>query len=303
GESFSSVSDTSNETPPFKNFIPEFYPFLVGLDKNEKDLNIEFSGHFPNLKSKLDSVFVTISSEKGVSFIDKLKIRNDSSKAYSLYKNGGPFFITTSVKNRCGETSHRTKICNTVYLEVVLNKDNYPELSWTEYNYWPSGASRYIVQRRVQGIGFVEIDNVYGETSYVDKSILQTCLDKVEYRVVAVPFVENVGFYSLKATDKSYSNTSTLRSAPVVFIPNAFTPNGNGLNDSFRPSISYSKHTELDVFNKYGEKLTSKRGCHLGWNGEHNGSLCPNGTYTYILRATGTDDRTYTYSGTVTLIR
>jgi gliding motility-associated-like protein len=75
--------------------------------------------------------------------------------------------------------------------------------------------------------------------------------------------------------------------APDVFIPSAFSPNGDGLNDYFKPQfIRDYTIRNFSIFNRYGQRvysisLTKQIG--NGWDGSFNGKSCDKGTYYYIL--------------------
>jgi gliding motility-associated-like protein len=70
--------------------------------------------------------------------------------------------------------------------------------------------------------------------------------------------------------------------APVV--PNAFSPNGDGINDTWKIQYleSYPGAT-IDIFNRYGQKIFSSTGYNTEWDGKFNGSPLPIGTYYYII--------------------
>jgi gliding motility-associated-like protein len=69
-----------------------------------------------------------------------------------------------------------------------------------------------------------------------------------------------------------------------VLVPNAFSPNGDGINDTWmiRGLSSYPDAT-LDVFNRYGQLLYRTKSYNTPWNGTFNGSPLPVGTYYYII--------------------
>ena len=70
--------------------------------------------------------------------------------------------------------------------------------------------------------------------------------------------------------------------APVV--PNAFSPNGDGINDNWviKYLESYPGAT-IDVYNRYGQAVFKSLGYDKAWNGQYNGNPLPIGTYYYII--------------------
>jgi gliding motility-associated-like protein len=89
-----------------------------------------------------------------------------------------------------------------------------------------------------------------------------------------------------------------------IFIPSAFSPNNDGLNDIFRiGNISFQKITEFSVFNRWGNQVFNTTDPHNGWDGSYKGTPQPVGTYFYIIRISYPDGYAETYKGDVTLIR
>lgn len=93
---------------------------------------------------------------------------------------------------------------------------------------------------------------------------------------------------------------------PVEFItiPNAFTPNGDGLNDTFIPKVRAVTEFTMDIFNTWGEKMFSTSTIDTkGWDGTHNGETSPPGNYLFQITYKSIDGEQFTRTGGVTLIR
>jgi gliding motility-associated-like protein len=88
-----------------------------------------------------------------------------------------------------------------------------------------------------------------------------------------------------------------------VVIPNAFTPDGDGLNDFFGISNPYIEVLELRVFNRWGETLYLSSTPVPGWDGTYQGVPQEMGTYLYNYRAVTRDGRPIEGSGSVNLLR
>lgn len=86
-----------------------------------------------------------------------------------------------------------------------------------------------------------------------------------------------------------------------VYVPTAFSPNGDGLNDTWNiPALSAYPEFELSVFNRQGQIIFQSKKMNTPWNGKYKGELLPVGVYVYIidLKAGGG-----ILKGTVTLLR
>gem|GEM_PF-2104560 len=70
---------------------------------------------------------------------------------------------------------------------------------------------------------------------------------------------------------------------PGFFVPSAFSPNHDGINDVFRV-FGNAKSFSLLIFNRWGQPMFSSTQISKGWNGEFAGSRQPAGAYTYIIR-------------------
>jgi gliding motility-associated-like protein len=74
---------------------------------------------------------------------------------------------------------------------------------------------------------------------------------------------------------------------PALYIPNAFTPNGDGLNDYFLAEGKNIDTFSVKIFNRWGELIFESDNIYRGWNGKTNGKTAPQGTYVYIIQYRG----------------
>jgi len=89
-----------------------------------------------------------------------------------------------------------------------------------------------------------------------------------------------------------------------VYIPNAFTPNGDGLNDVFNvPPQKQNKFISLTIYNHWGQKIFETKDESKGWDGRIINLLQPVGIYVYVVIVHGISGKTITKKGTVNLIR
>lgn len=97
------------------------------------------------------------------------------------------------------------------------------------------------------------------------------------------------------------SDTMFVKVFNDIFIPNAFTPDGNGTNDTWNISaLEAYPGFELFIFNRYGELVFKTNKTPVAWNGICKGKPCMNGVYTYVIK-TGNDREPI--QGTVIIIR
>lgn len=95
--------------------------------------------------------------------------------------------------------------------------------------------------------------------------------------------------------------------APVYYIPNTFTPDGDQFNNTFQPVFSSGFdpfNYQLLIFDRWGEVLFESRNANVGWDGTYGGQLMQDGVYIYqvVFRDLYSDKR-YEVKGHVSLIR
>jgi gliding motility-associated-like protein len=90
---------------------------------------------------------------------------------------------------------------------------------------------------------------------------------------------------------------------PRYYIPNSFTPNGDGLNDIFRAVPAGIAYTEwFRVYNRYGQLVFQSNRWLKGWDGTYMGKIQPSGTYVWMIKGVDRDGKVVEMKGTVILI-
>ena len=98
---------------------------------------------------------------------------------------------------------------------------------------------------------------------------------------------------TLTVTNDVGCTKTASKTIPVdSFIPNVFTPNGDGINDLFMPSVA------LQVIDRYGRVIY--RGTE-GWDGTYKGKIADRDTYFYLIDFVGMNNKVQTHKGYITL--
>lgn len=95
----------------------------------------------------------------------------------------------------------------------------------------------------------------------------------------------------------------TTLSTKEVFVPNVFTPNGDGKNDVLFVYGNYISSMQFHVFNQWGQLIFSSDNITLGWTGTYFGVQQPVGVYAYTLRAVLQDGTVVNKKGSINLVR
>jgi len=101
----------------------------------------------------------------------------------------------------------------------------------------------------------------------------------------------------------SFSNTIYLIQPPLLHVPSAFSPNGDGHNDDWGIVDVFVKTYQILVFNRWGEKVYDSEDKHAQWNAVYKNEDQNDNVYVWIAYYTGWDQRKYSQKGNVTVIK
>lgn len=127
----------------------------------------------------------------------------------------------------------------------------------------------------------------------VELSAQQTQLTR-KYRVIAVK--------NGNSAITSMSNETEVTPTMYIYVPNSFTPNGDGLNDQFFVQGEAIQTFKMQVFNRWGDLVFESNDVNNGWDGKFNGNLVPQGAYVYKLSASSITGRRTTKEGTINVL-
>ncbi|MCB9169877.1 MAG: choice-of-anchor L domain-containing protein [Flavobacteriales bacterium] len=87
-----------------------------------------------------------------------------------------------------------------------------------------------------------------------------------------------------------------------LYIPNSFTPNGDGINDLFRPSVTGVREYQLRIFDRWGELLFQSEDPSEPWDGVFAGAVVSSGVYVYQYRVKALVGEVRSGTGTITVL-
>ena len=90
---------------------------------------------------------------------------------------------------------------------------------------------------------------------------------------------------------------------PFVFVPNAFSPNGDGLNEQLRVDGNQITEMNLVIYNRWGEKVFEATDQSQTWDGTYEGRALDPDVFGYIFRATCTNGDTFSAQGNISLLQ
>ncbi len=216
--------------------------------------------------------------------IDSSSIRKDTFQ--ESYSDSVKFYKLLLLSN-CNVPIDSSDIQSNILLSYNQT-GNTINLSWKDYD--NQDIDHYMVHRIIGSND--ETTNRNSLTSYNDQ-LPDSSNINIEYYVEAIYKIAN---------KTSTSNTICYTTGSICnIIPKFFTPNGDGKNDIFMPSITPDK-LHLIIYNRMGTKIFETSSPDGGWEGNYAGTQAPQSVYIYYIKFTS-NGKTCEQNGTVTLIR
>ncbi len=272
------------------NAISKKKPFTIS------DLQSDVKGGFINLEwpatvSLVNSYTVISSTDKSVynflgnsnttGFVDILNYPIVNQICYKV-----------SYTDNCGNTSDYSSLSCPVFLSGFVVDALSRNLIWKPYVGWAEGVKEYIVEKTDENGNPYSSVSVGNSLEYIDKG-LDTLEQVINFRIKAVSTSGKISYSNIfKALQKGNFN-----------MPNAFTPNGDGLNDIFHAEGLFIREFNLEIWNRNGEGVFATKSFRQGWDGKVNGQNAPVDTYMYKVQATDKQGNVYKRNGTLQLIK
>lgn len=217
---------------------------------------------------------VTLSNESDYSDLD---VRT-SEKSY-CYKFG--------YQNACGQRLPATAPICSILLTMQI-----PNMSWTAEKPFLDDISSYDIIRTGDVTGQSEI-NADLRTTYLMSLAAQTD-QKIEFKIRA---------NSASGNFSSLSNAIVVNSNVSVYVPGAFSPNGDGYNDVLEVKGTQFQSFNMSVLNRWGQVIFNTSSITDSWDGTYKGKEAPVGSYVYKLVLVNSFNQTTEKSGTFMLLR
>ena len=204
-----------------------------------------------------------------------------------------PFEYQISALNSCG-TVISSDIHTSILLSGVQDENLNSNLVFTDYLGWQNGVLVYDL--------FLE-DNLnpltLSQTNVNSNSTIVSVHDPKQYKkCFRVNAKEDGGEQT-----ESWSNEVCFYFLPTIYVPNAFTPNYDNLNDGFGVKGIAINEFSIEIYNRWGEKLYQSDDIDEKWIPTYMGNDIQEGIYLYLINYTDFDDNNYRKGGTITLLK
>lgn len=161
-----------------------------------------------------------------------------------------------------------------------------------------------------QGRGSIRLAMAGPEAPYrfeVDGSLYNSGAQSVDLvsgtYTITIYNAERCAVYAMPFTVPSRAGCDTIQ---AIYVPSAFTPNGDGKNDKLEPlgnPLGKVVRFVFRVYNRSGQVVFESRTPGNGWDGKCKGIQQPSATYVWVFQGTDPDGKPVNYKGTTVLIR
>lgn len=201
----------------------------------------------------------------------------------------------------CGLELGESNIGKNMVLNVLTNPDNLVNsLTWTEYGTWDGAVNEYQVLRKLGSEDDYSVFTTIGSQHRdYEEDVESYILDEGEfcYKIIGVEGTNQYGSQTI-----SESNIACATQEPLMWIPNSIVLNGH--NKVFAPVAGFIdfQSYEMEVYNKWGEKIFVSNDIEDGWDGTYKGSYVPQDYYRYIIIYRDGSGKSYLKQGAIYVV-
>ena len=293
----------SNQNTLFINQLgkPSFNYLKVATVNNKKvDLKL-----YIDTSSNISEVSFQRLENSSFKEVNRVTVTSNQMNFRDENVNVNDYFYTyrAQVIDSCGQLSDTSNEAQTILLSInndEISKINY--LNWTEYREYDGSILGYNIYRIKDGLySSSPIASVGPNIGYyIDDVNELSSKGKFCYYVEAI---ESMNTYNFSEISKS--NEACITLPPLIYIPNAFTP--EGVNPIFIPILNDFDPINYDfsIFNHLGQVIFRTNSPQEGWNGRISSSnmMANTGTYIYRLKINNGDGIEIIKRGHVTLLQ
>lgn len=204
------------------------------------------------------------------------------------------YFYEIFYTNQCGNSSSKSLVTSPVLLTKLQETATQTVLNWTRYLNAENSFENYELEK------LEEDGTVYQTVPLTTDTVYTDTEQDLQRQVLRYRIKTNINSSTGLV---SYSNTLEVERKFRIFIPNAFTPNGDGLNDTFEPKAVFVQSYNMVIYNRLGKVVYQSKEITQGWDGNFNGKEAASDVYVYTIELTDTRGNEFKTKGTFTLIR
>lgn len=204
--------------------------------------------------------------------------------------SAGSFCYQVAFQNGCGLTSPVSKPVCTIFLKSKSSTD----IDWNaDSPFAPDLVANYVVEVADSISGSNGAQYPVGTKTQFAPDPNDPNLQQQRYRIIATSTTGDI----------SYSNFFRFLRDVKIFMPEAFTPNGDGMNDQLLAKGIYVDQFSMTIYDRWGEVVYNTTNKTEGWDGKINGQDATHGQYMYRIEIIDLRGLKTVRTGSVLLIR
>ena len=195
--------------------------------------------------------------------------------------------------NKCG-TEISSEVHTSILLQGYQDENFNINIAFSAYSGWENGVRNYSIYENKNNGAYSLISS---GTLPKENTLIESNPDQFRkcYRIQA--------FEDGGEETTSWSNEVCFTFAPNVYVPNAFTPNNDNLNDGFGVVGIAVNEYSIQIYNRWGERIYESTDIDAKWDATYMDKLVQVGTYVYLIQFTDFEGKVYQRTGTINLIR
>ena len=297
------ISASSNRVRFYSSQVkaPGFAYIISAGVRNKKFNVLNFAIDTATNYSAID----VLRSDNGTdySFIGSVAFGNTYKYSYtddSSLPSNKSYYYKLIIKDSCGNSRTESNVCKTIFLTVTDDNEQMfiRHLKWSGYEGFNGGIKNYTIYRIINDVvESVPAGSTYSDTPEFTDQIEDNASkgSNIEYVVSAIEGNENVhGFVG-----ESFSNFVSVYTEGLLFVPNAFAP--NGINTTWKPITHFvdTQDYNLRVYDRWGRPIFTTANSSEAWDGGDY----PGGIYFYVITYKNSRGEYKEKKGSVNLIR
>jgi len=282
---------TSTSAPlSVKTEIAQPKPITEAFVSVEADNQIVIKAAIPGAGPKSNYELIIEKAEAGSSTFKRLVTLSNENEFNDLSVNTKEqsYCYRVSYQNACGQKLPASEpFCS------ILLKNNLSNFTWSAEKPFIEAVGNYVMIQNALGSG---------STEEIDKQ-LSTSFTPALNSKSDLEFTFQVRASSASGGFESFSNIVPYRRSAGIFVPDAFSPNGDDVNDQLLAKASQVKDFNFSVLDRWGQVIFHSKDLAVGWDGTINGQNAAVGSYVYKIRYVDDINQEIEKSGTFILLR
>ena len=286
--------ETTSKSGLCKSTTTEIVDLIPGLSKNISVSILEsntdssnFSFNWSALENSrayeiyevIDEQFVFLNSIEDTFY--------NTNNAYDPSK-----FYRVKAIDHCENSTDFSGSIQALSLKGHYQVDSFPTLQWNEFTAWNQQETEYQVERKMEK-GWEIIGTTF-KPHFIDREFDNNEVLNSAYRIKAL---HEDGHY------ESLSNSFVFDYQPQVFMPNAFSPNHDNVNDFYEIQGHGILELNMKIFNEWGQIVFESSEDQMAWDGYYNNELVEPGVFICVAEMQSPNGGTYNFQQSVTVIR